>query len=173
MRDLTAGRVNLRFGLGLDNASSTSPRAPGETARHAAPQTAGTIQNAVWLRLFAPVDIASLVCFRAAFGAIMLWEVGRYVSHGWIKRYYIEPTFHFTYYGFGWVRPWPGNGMYWHFYGLGLLAFCMALGLGYRLTATLSFLGFTYLFLLDQTQYLNHFYLICLVSVHLSDLRNC
>ena len=122
----------------------------------AAPQTAGTIQNAVWRRLFASVDIASLVCFRAAFGTIMLWEVGRYLRHGWINRYYIEPSFHFTYYGFGWVRPWPGSGMYWHFYGLGLLALCIAFGLCYRLAATLFFLGFTYVFILDQTQYLNH-----------------
>ena len=29
---------------------------------------------------------------------------------------------------------------------------------------TLFFLGFTYWFVLDRTQYLNHFYLICLVS---------
>lgn len=32
------------------------------------------------------------------------------------------------------------------------------------LSITLFFLGFTYWFLLDRTQYLNHFYLICLIS---------
>src|SRR5439155_16252275 len=66
-------------------------------------------------RLFAPVDIASLAFFRVAFGAVMLWEVWRYFNYGWISRYYIEPGFHFTYYGFDWVRPWPGDGMYYHF----------------------------------------------------------
>lgn len=31
-------------------------------------------------RLFAPVDIASLVFFRVAFGAIMLWEIYHFFS---------------------------------------------------------------------------------------------
>ncbi len=38
--------------------------------------------------LFAPIDILSLVYFRIAFGAIMLWEVYRYFDHGWIPRYW-------------------------------------------------------------------------------------
>ena len=48
------------------------------------------------LGLFEPVDIASLVCFRVLFGAIMLWEVWRYLRNGWIYRYFIEPEFFFT-----------------------------------------------------------------------------
>lgn len=115
-------------------------------------------------RLFAPVDIASLVYFRIAFGAIMLWEAIRYFQHGWIPRYWIEPTLHFTYYGFDWVRPWPGIGMYLHWAALGVLAVLIALGVGYRVSAALFFLGFTYAFLLEQARYLNHFYLVCLVG---------
>jgi hypothetical protein len=116
-------------------------------------------------QLFMPVDIASIVYFRIAFGAIMLWEVWCYFDHGWIKRYYIDPSFHFKYYGFDWVRPWPGDGMYLHFYVLGALAICIMVGLFYRLSTTLFFLGFTYIFLLDKTNYLNHFYLISLISL--------
>ena len=115
-------------------------------------------------RLFLPVDIAPLVYFRIVFGAIMLVEVWRYFSRGSIARLYIDPTFHFTYYGFEWVRPWPGVGMYLHFAALGVLAACIMAGLCYRLSAVLFFLGFTYVFLLEQAQYLNHFYLVCLVS---------
>jgi len=115
-------------------------------------------------RLFAPIDIAPLVWFRIAFGVIMAVEVWRYFEHGWIYDYYIQPKFFFTYYGFGWVHPWPGNGMYVHFAVLGLLAACIALGLFYRAATVLFFLGFTYVFLLDQTDYLNHFYLVCLYS---------
>jgi hypothetical protein len=37
------------------------------------------------MRLFAPVDIASLACFRIAFGALMAWEITRYFSRGWIQ----------------------------------------------------------------------------------------
>jgi vitamin K-dependent gamma-carboxylase len=116
-------------------------------------------------RLFEPVDGASLAVFRMLFGAIMLWEVYRYFSNDWIPRYFMDPTFHFTFYGFGWVQPWPGNGMYWHFAILGALAVCIMLGLAYRIAAPLFFLGFTYVFLLEQARYLNHFYLISLLAL--------
>jgi hypothetical protein len=36
----------------------------------------------------------------------MAWEVWRYFSNGWIDGYFIAPEFQFTYYGFGWVKPW-------------------------------------------------------------------
>ncbi len=115
-------------------------------------------------RFFTPVDIASLVVFRIIFGGIMIWEVCRYFHYDWIRRYYIDPTFFFTYYGFSWVRPWPGHLMYVHFYLLGVLAFLITIGLFYRVSAALFFLGFTYVFLLDQANYLNHFYFISLMS---------
>ena len=115
-------------------------------------------------RLFAPVDIASLVLFRLGFGAIMLWEVWRYLADGRVSRYYIRPEFHFKYFGFEWVQAWGGNEMTWHFYGLGALAVCIMAGLFYRAAAALFFLGFTYVFLLDQARYLNHFYLVSLIS---------
>ena len=54
--------------------------------------------------------------------------------------------------------------MYWHFLGLGALAVLIIFGLFYRLAAALFFLGFTYVFLLEQARYLNHAYLVCLVS---------
>ena len=98
--------------------------------------------------------------FGVLFGALMLWEVGRYFSHNWIELYYIEPKFHFTYYGFSWVRPWPGEWMHVHFLALGVLAVLILVGLCYRIAAALFFLGFTYVFLLDQARYLNHFYLV-------------
>ena len=63
-------------------------------------QSSTATHGSLWNRLFAPVDIASIVYFRIAFGAIMLWEVWRYYKYGWIKSYYIDPVMHFTYYGF-------------------------------------------------------------------------
>jgi hypothetical protein len=114
--------------------------------------------------LFQPVDISFLVFFRILFGGIMLWEVYRYFRHGWIARYYVEPVVNFTYYGFSWVKPWPGRGMYIHFFVLGLAAAGVMLGFLYRFAAPVFFLSFTYLFLLDQTRYLNHLYLVCLIG---------
>lgn len=114
--------------------------------------------------LFAPVDISFLIFFRIVFGGIMLWEVYRYFTNGWIGRYFIEPVITFTYYGFNWVKPWPGRGMYIHFAVLGVAAACIMAGFLYRLATPVFFLAFTYFFLLDQTRYLNHFYLVCLIS---------
>lgn len=114
--------------------------------------------------LFEPVDISFLVFFRILFGGIMLWETYRYFSYGWISRYYIEPAVNFTYYGFSWVQPWHGRGMYIHFFVLGLAAACIMVGFLYRFAAPVFFFAFTYLFLLEQTRYLNHLYLVCLIS---------
>jgi hypothetical protein len=116
-------------------------------------------------RLFEPVDGASLAVFRMLFGAIMLWEVWRYFTNDWIPRYFIDPTFHFTYFGFGWVQPWPGRGMYVHFAVLGVLAACIMVGLFYRIAAPLFFVAFAYVFLLEQARYLNHFYFVALLGL--------
>lgn len=120
--------------------------------------------NKVKQRFFRPVDISSLVVMRIAFGLIMLWEVFRYFDKGWISRYWMEPQFYFTYNFFHWVQPWGGDGMYYHFLVLGILAIFIAIGFYYRISTVLFFLGFTYIFLLDKAPYLNHFYLISLIS---------
>ncbi|HSH39806.1 MAG TPA: HTTM domain-containing protein [Chthoniobacterales bacterium] len=118
--------------------------------------------------LFAPVDIAALIFFRIAFGMLMTWEVCRYFAYGWIGRYWIEPQFLFKYYGFSWVHPWPGNGMYIHWALLGVLAVFITTGFLYRFAVPLFFLLFTHSFLLDQALYLNHLYLVCLLALLLS-----
>ena len=110
------------------------------------------------------MDPSSLGAFRIWFGVCMLVEVIRYFRHGWISRYYVEPVFHFTYPGFDFVRPWLGSGMYLHFLVLGIAATAIALGLFYRAAAVVMFFGFTYVFLLEEANYLNHFYLISLLA---------
>lgn len=116
------------------------------------------------MRLFKPIDIASLVYFRIVFGLILAIEVVRFFVHGWIQDDYIDPVFHFTYFGFEWVKPWPGIGMYLHFLLMGAAALFMAAGLFYRVAACVTFLTFTYVFLLEQAAYLNHWYLMCLLA---------
>lgn len=115
------------------------------------------------INLFAPVDISSIVIFRLAFGGIMLWEVTRYFDHNWIYRYWVEPAFNFSYGPFH-FQPLPEQWMYLLWYGLGALAIFIAIGFLYRLSTVLFFLGFTYTFLLEQGRYLNHFYLVVLIS---------
>ena len=121
----------------------------------------------VWfaVELFRPIRLESLAFFRAAFGAIMIWEVVRDFAADRIRRFYLEPGFLFSYYGFEWAHPWSGHGMTIHFALLGVLGLFILLGLFYRVSTVLFFLGFTYVFLLDQSRYLNHFYLVCLISL--------
>ena len=118
----------------------------------------------------AQVDAGSLAIFRIAFGLVGVFIVVRFFAYGWIDALYVDPAHHFTYLGFGWIKPWPGWGMYAHFAALGLLALGIAAGYRYRLCALLFFLGFTYVELLDKTAYLNHYYyaaLVCLLMVFL------
>ena len=114
--------------------------------------------------LFQKQSIGVLVFFRIIFGLVLFVEVTRFFDHNWIERYYMEPQFYFTYDGFSWLKPWPGEWMVLHFYVLGTCALMIALGLFYRLSTIIFFLGFTMVFLLDKTNYLNHFYLISLLS---------
>lgn len=113
---------------------------------------------------FRDLDGASAVFFRIVFGMIMANWAWDYLSLGIVTRIYVEPKFHFTYYLFDWVTPWPGNGMYVHFVGLCLLAVAITCGFLYRLSALAFALGFTYVFLLERTNYQNHYYLIVLIS---------
>jgi len=111
-----------------------------------------------------PVSIAPLVLFRLSFGLIMLIEVIRFFQNSWIERYFINPQFYLPYPLFSWLHPLPGNGMYYLFVLLGICSVFIMLGLFYRFSALFFFLGFTYQFLLDQSNYLNHFYLIILLA---------
>lgn len=115
-------------------------------------------------RLFRPVDIASLAAFRILFGALMLVSVVRFWANGWIRDFYITPPFHFHYFGFSWVSPWPSWGMYAHFVVLGLASALVMVGLFYRAAAAVLFVAFTYVELLEKATYLNHYYLISILS---------
>ena len=106
---------------------------------------------------------ATLAFFRLAFGLMMLLSLIRFATYGWIDKFYIQPPFHFSYYGFEWVKP---LGIYTYFlYVLaGIAAFFVAIGFKYRLSIITFFLTFTYIELMDMTYYLNHYYFISLVS---------
>jgi hypothetical protein len=111
-----------------------------------------------------PTSIAPLAVFRIAFGTMMALAVIRFWYNGWIEQLYIKPSYFFTYYGFDWIQPLQGNGMYLVFTGILLSAIFIALGLAYRISTVVFFLLFTYIELTDKTTYLNHYYFISIVS---------
>ncbi|MFC4097435.1 MULTISPECIES: HTTM domain-containing protein [Flavobacteriaceae] len=108
-------------------------------------------------------DAAPLAAFRILFGLMMFVGIVRFWSYGWIDKFYIQPKFFFSYYGFEWVRP-LGGYTYLLFFICGIAAICVALGYRYRIAIILFFLSFTYIELMDKTTYLNHYYFISCLS---------
>jgi hypothetical protein len=111
-----------------------------------------------------PVHIAPLVTFRILFGLMMLTGIIRFWSNRWITELYVKPAFYFTYPGFNWVRPIGETGMYMLFAGMAVCTILISIGLFYRIATLLFFLAFTYVELIDSTNYLNHYYFISLIS---------
>lgn len=110
------------------------------------------------------VHIAPLAVFRIIFGGMMLGGIVRFWLNGWIYDQYIKPSFFFTYYGFDWVKPFDGNGMYIMFFIMALASLFILIGFFYRISALVFFLTFTYVELIDKTNYLNHYYFISIVA---------
>lgn len=108
-------------------------------------------------------EVAPLVVFRIGFGLMMCYGIIRFWLKGWIDTVYIQPSFHFSYYGFEWVKP-LGFYTYLLFFICGLSAFFVALGFKYRLAIITFFLSFTYIELMDKTTYLNHYYFMSLMA---------
>jgi vitamin K-dependent gamma-carboxylase len=100
----------------------------------------------------------------------MLVAVGRFFAHGWIHEYFYAPSHFFTYYGLGWVRPLAWPFMYVLFGGLAVCATLIVIGKWHRVAALVFALGFAYAHACDQTNYLNHYYLIVQVAVLLAFL---
>ncbi len=99
-----------------------------------------------------------------AFGILMLASVLRFMAKGWVYDMYIRPKLFFPYYGFEWIKPLDGNLMYAIFVIMALSALCIALGLFYRISTVLFFVLFTYVELIDKTNYLNHYYFVSIAS---------
>ncbi|QCR23230.1 HTTM domain-containing protein [Pontibacter sp. SGAir0037] len=114
--------------------------------------------------LFKPVSIYPLVYFRIAFGLLMFFEGVGAVAIGWVQEHYLEPSWHFNYIGLDWIKPLPGNGMIYLYLVMALLGLMMMIGWYYHISTFLFFLLFGFSFFAEKTHYLNHHYLIFLMS---------
>lgn len=112
---------------------------------------------------------APLAVFRIVLGTLLFVGVLRFWWNGWIESLYISPRYHFTFYGFEFVRP-LGTYTYLLFAVCGVAALLVALGWFYRVAAVVLFCSFTYIELIDKSTYLNHYYfisMICLMMIFL------
>ncbi len=114
---------------------------------------------------FESTSIAPLVIFRIFFGLAMTYSTGRFVVLGWIKKQYIDTTFHFSYYFFDWL-PYPNQFViYSLFFFLLTSSIGILFGYLYDYCKYVFFISFNYIELLDKTYYLNHYYLVSLLSI--------
>jgi len=108
-------------------------------------------------------NAAPLAIFRLFFGLMMFASIVRFWANGWIEKLYLLPKFHFSYYGFSWVKP-IGDYTYLLFIICGASAIFVAIGYKYRIAIITFFLSFLYIELMDKTTYLNHYYFISIIS---------
>ena len=106
--------------------------------------------SALMRRLQQPVDGASIAALRILFGLLMFTAEVRFLSSGWIERFYGEPSFFFKYAGFEWVVVPPLFWLELLHGGLALLALAIACGIFYRVAVAAFTLGFAYSQLMKQ-----------------------
>ncbi|UQA55275.1 HTTM domain-containing protein [Polyangium aurulentum] len=118
--------------------------------------------------LLRPTDAAALAAFRFLFGLLGTVSAARFLAYGWVDDFFVKPKSFLHYWGFEWVEPLSSRGMHALFVALAAVSACVAVGLFYRAAIVLFFLGFTYIQLVDVTNYLNHYYLVSLLALLMS-----
>ncbi|MEO0575415.1 MAG: HTTM domain-containing protein [Pseudomonadota bacterium] len=114
--------------------------------------------------LTTPHNIAALAVFRILIGSLMCFGALRFMYNGWIERLFIDPDFHFKYWGFSWVQVPGETGLYLLYSVIAFSAFMVALGAFYRVFIVAFWCLFTYAELMDVTTYLNHYYFVSVVT---------
>lgn len=110
------------------------------------------------------VDAASLTAFRVAFGALLLVAVARHLAYGWVTDLFVTPRVFFPYPGLEWIAPLRAPGMHILYVALAVCAAAILFGIRPRACAAVFCLGFTWTHLIDRSNYLNHYYLVSLLS---------
>lgn len=94
----------------------------------------------------------------------MFASVLRFILKGWVYELYVAPKVFFSYYGFEWIQPMGEQAMFFVFLVMLFASLSMMFGFRYKLSATLFFLTWTYVELLDKTNYLNHYYFVSIIA---------
>lgn len=113
--------------------------------------------------LFRPIDAAILIYFRIIAGILLAQELVNQLLVGKFDDY-ILPKFHLSYMFFEWLKPWPYWGMAVHYSVTIFAALAVAFNYRYRFFSIILFLGYSSLFLMEASFYINHIYLYCLLT---------
>jgi HTTM domain/Vitamin K-dependent gamma-carboxylase, lumenal domain len=111
-------------------------------------------------------DYRFLAIFRVIFGLCIAAYAVSKLATGYVTWALVKPAFHFTYAGFGWVRPLPQPFMDATFYALAVVAIWFSSGYLHRVSAPLLFVIYTYTVLIDKVHYNNHYYLVSILCLY-------
>lgn len=114
--------------------------------------------------LFRHIDNSGLVVFRIVFGLLCALESFGAIATGWIRRTLIEPDFTFSFIGFDWLQPLPGNWMYVYYAIMGIFGLLIMVGYKYRLSMFMFATMWTATYLMQKSSYNNHYYLLFILS---------
>jgi vitamin K-dependent gamma-carboxylase len=118
------------------------------------------------------VDATPLALFRIAFGALLAISTLRLLHKGFVHEAFVVPRVFFAPWPFeGLLRPLPSAGMYAVYWAMVALALAIAAGAFTRAAAALFCALFTYAHFVDLSNYLNHYWLVTLVTALLSVLN--
>lgn len=110
--------------------------------------------------LLTPVDGSGLAVFRILFGILMAWAI--FDDAKVVEPMFLKPAFLFSWFPF--IQPWPADLFHAHYKLAFVAATMVSVGLFYRFFAFILGASLTYFFLLDKANYVNHYYLIALLS---------
>ncbi len=110
------------------------------------------------------VDNSPLVIFRVFFGLLIMAESIGAIFTGWVHNVFIKTDFTFTFIGFEWLEPLPGDGMLYYFAGMGAAGLLVTLGLFYRFGAAVFAIMWSGVYLMQKSAYNNHYYLLMLLA---------
>ncbi|WP_034060885.1 HTTM domain-containing protein [Lacinutrix jangbogonensis] len=114
--------------------------------------------------LFKHIDNSGLIVFRIIFGFLCFAESVGAIFTGWITYTLVEPKFTFTFLGFEWLQPLPGNWMYVYYAIMGVFGLLIMVGYKYRMSAFLFFIMWCSVYFMQKSSYNNHYYLLVLLS---------
>jgi uncharacterized membrane protein YphA (DoxX/SURF4 family) len=114
--------------------------------------------------LFKHIDNSSLIVFRIIFGLLCFLESVGAIFTGWVKRTLIDPEFTFSFIGFEWLQPLPGNWMYVYYVLMGVFGLLIMLGYKYRFSAIMFTIMWAGTYFMQKASYNNHYYLLILLS---------
>lgn len=124
-------------------------------------------------KIDAPVSGQSLAFMRIAFGFFLVWDIVLELFYGEneILYKYIQTPFHLKHWLFTWVEAWPNLTIaYIHYWAMLIASFFVMIGFYFRTSVIIAMALFSYIFFIDMTHYLNHYYLMIVIGILLAML---